>query len=145
MVPGGAKAASDRPGEICIRCNTCETRCPTGAISHNQANYVVDAERCKFCMACVFPCPTGAIDNWVIVERPYSLAEQFAWRELPIQELAEAAPPADALDEEASAILKNGTSRNARDRPPSPIGLQTEGQRLHQIEGPVDRQSDRQS
>ena len=115
---GGQKQHLIDP-EICIRCNTCETRCPTGAISHNQANYVVNAERCKFCMACVFPCPTGAIDNWVIVERPYSLAEQFAWRELPIQELAEAAPPADALDEEASAILKTAhRGMHATARPP---------------------------
>ena len=28
--------------ETCIRCNTCQSRCPTGAISHNADNYVVD-------------------------------------------------------------------------------------------------------
>ena len=30
--------------EICIRCNTCESTCPVGAISHDARNYVVDAE-----------------------------------------------------------------------------------------------------
>ena len=96
--------------EICIRCNTCESRCPTGAISHNEANYVVDFDICKFCMACVRPCPTGAIDNWLIVTRPYSVAEQFAWTELPSQTAASeqlaTITPADALDAEASAILE---------------------------------------
>ena len=28
--------------EICIRCNTCEATCPVGAVTHNDANYVVD-------------------------------------------------------------------------------------------------------
>jgi len=36
--------------EICIRCNTCETTCPSGAISHDD-NYVVDATKCKLCKA----------------------------------------------------------------------------------------------
>ena len=31
--------------EICIRCNTCETMCPEGAITHDSNNYVVDAQR----------------------------------------------------------------------------------------------------
>ena len=56
--------------ETCIRCNTCESRCPTGAISHNADNYVVDPALCRFCMACVRPCPTGAIDNCFAVTRP---------------------------------------------------------------------------
>ena len=46
--------------ETCIRCNTCQSRCPTGAISHNADNYVVDPALCTFCMACNRPCPTGA-------------------------------------------------------------------------------------
>ena len=29
--------------EICIRCNTCESTCPVGAITHDARNYVVDA------------------------------------------------------------------------------------------------------
>ena len=58
--------------ETCIRCNTCESRCPTKAISHER-NYVVDPERCNYCMRCVRPCPTGAVDHWFVVERPYSV------------------------------------------------------------------------
>jgi benzoyl-CoA 2,3-dioxygenase component A len=50
--------------EICIRCNTCESVCPVGAITHDSRNYVVDADKCNLCMACVPPCPTGSIDNW---------------------------------------------------------------------------------
>ena len=30
--------------EICIRCNTCKSTCPVGAITHDARNYVVDVE-----------------------------------------------------------------------------------------------------
>ncbi|NML87049.1 benzoyl-CoA 2,3-epoxidase subunit BoxA [Polaromonas sp.] len=71
--------------EICIRCNTCESVCPTGAISHDSLNYVVNVETCNFCMACISPCPTGSIDNWRTLPsaRVYGLTEQFGWDELP--------------------------------------------------------------
>jgi benzoyl-CoA 2,3-epoxidase subunit A len=39
--------------EICIRCNTCEATCPVGAITHDDRNYVVDADKCNLCMACI--------------------------------------------------------------------------------------------
>ncbi|HUP06323.1 MAG TPA: 4Fe-4S binding protein, partial [Caldimonas sp.] len=73
--------------EICIRCNTCEATCPVGAITHDDRNYVVRAETCNHCMACISPCPTGSIDNWRTVprHRTYSVAEQFAWDELPAE------------------------------------------------------------
>jgi benzoyl-CoA 2,3-epoxidase subunit A len=45
--------------EICIRCNTCESTCPSGAITHDANNYVVDPVKCKLCSACIEPCPTG--------------------------------------------------------------------------------------
>ncbi|MCS6809970.1 MAG: benzoyl-CoA 2,3-epoxidase subunit BoxA [Tepidimonas sp.] len=85
--------------EICIRCNTCEATCPVGAITHDSRNYVVDADKCNACMACVPPCPTGAIDHWRWVPRtrPYTLAEQLEWDELP--------PP---LSDEALATLGAG-------------------------------------
>jgi benzoyl-CoA 2,3-dioxygenase component A len=71
--------------EICIRCNTCESTCPVGAITHDARNYVVDADQCNLCMACVPPCPTGSIDNWRVVPKAkaYSLAEQLGWDVLP--------------------------------------------------------------
>lgn len=97
--------------EICIRCNTCEATCPIGAITHDSRNYVVDADKCNACMACVPPCPTGAIDNWRVVPRshPYSLAEQFAWDELPAplsEEALAAEAGAAAAAEEAQAVLE---------------------------------------
>ena len=77
--------------EICIRCNTCETTCPVGAITHDARNYVVDAEKCNLCMACIPPCPTGSIDNWRVVPRAdaYSVEAQFDWDALPAELSAE--------------------------------------------------------
>ncbi len=92
--------------EICIRCNTCEATCPVGAITHDERNYVVMADKCNFCMACIAPCPTGSIDNWrtVVQVRAYSIEEQLGWDELPAeldadalnQQLAEAGVVTDA-------------------------------------------------
>jgi benzoyl-CoA 2,3-epoxidase subunit A len=71
--------------EICIRCNTCESICPVGAITHDSRNYVVDAEKCNWCNDCISPCPTGSIDNYRTMPRlkAYTLAEQLTWDELP--------------------------------------------------------------
>ena len=73
--------------EICIRCNTCETMCPVGAITHDSRNYVVDADKCNWCNACISPCPTGSIDNYrqVLRAKAYSLDEQMAWDTLPAE------------------------------------------------------------
>jgi benzoyl-CoA 2,3-dioxygenase component A len=73
--------------EICIRCNTCETMCPVGAITHDSKNYVVDATKCNWCNACISPCPTGSIDNYrsMPLGRAYSLEEQFGWESLPAE------------------------------------------------------------
>jgi benzoyl-CoA 2,3-dioxygenase component A len=72
--------------EICIRCNTCESVCPVGAITHDSRNYVVDADICNLCMACVPPCPTGSIDNWRSMPKvkAYSIEEQLTWDDLPV-------------------------------------------------------------
>jgi len=73
--------------EICIRCNTCEATCPSGAITHDDRNYVVDASKCGQCMACVPPCPTGAIDNWRSMPSSlaYPVGEQLKWDALPAE------------------------------------------------------------
>jgi benzoyl-CoA 2,3-dioxygenase component A len=76
---------------VCIRCNTCQEACPIDAITHNADNYVVDFNICTGCRTCVSPCPTGAIDNWLLVEAPWSLDEQFGWDELPPSASAEGA------------------------------------------------------
>ena len=68
--------------EICIRCNTCETTCPVGAVTHDANNYVVDASICNFCFECITPCPTGSIDNWRVVQTAYSIEDQFGWKEI---------------------------------------------------------------
>ncbi len=85
--------------EICIRCYTCETMCPSGAIEHDGVNVVVDAAKCNFCMDCIAPCPTGSIDHWRVVREPYSLSDQYGWRELPNQEAF-----ADAASAEETSI-----------------------------------------
>jgi benzoyl-CoA 2,3-dioxygenase component A len=71
--------------EICIRCNTCEDTCPSGAITHGANNYVVDIAKCNHRMACIQSCPTGAIDNWRTMPRAkaYSVETQMGWDSLP--------------------------------------------------------------
>jgi len=95
--------------EICIRCNTCETMCPVGAITHDSRNYVVDANLCNWCNDCISPCPTGSIDNYRTMPkvRAYTLDEQLSWDELPPElppdQLAQAgATEADVAPVEAS-------------------------------------------
>lgn len=95
--------------DICIRCNTCEETCPVSAITHDDNNYVVKAEICESCMKCITPCPTGAIDHWRVVARPFTIEEQFAWKELPPKQ-TEPAPGVsgvhvEALEDDVSAIL----------------------------------------
>ena len=98
--------------EICIRCNTCESRCPTGAISHER-NYVVDFNTCNNCMKCVRPCPTGAIDNWLTLEQPFSVEEQHTWELLPaVVDPAALTVQPDALDWEATEILQVARAAN---------------------------------
>lgn len=96
--------------EICIRCHTCEMTCPIEAITHNDDNVVVDAEKCNFCMECIPVCPTGSIDEWRVVTTPYSLEEQFEWMELPEQEelpeASEAEGSIEALDDEIARLLE---------------------------------------
>jgi len=73
--------------EICIRCNTCESICPVGAITHDSRNYVVDVSKCNWCNDCISPCPTGSIDNYRRVPRmrAYSVEEQLGWDVLPAE------------------------------------------------------------
>lgn len=93
--------------EICIRCNTCESICPVGAITHDSRNYVVDVSKCNWCNDCISPCPTGSIDNYrrVVRAKAYSIEEQLGWDVLPAElstaDLAAAA--SDAGEPEAIA------------------------------------------
>ena len=89
--------------EVCIRCNTCESTCPIGAITHDDRNYVVDFNICNGCNACVPPCPTGSIDHWhqVAKSKPYSTGDQLRWDSLPEKiALDTSAAPNDELPPE---------------------------------------------
>ena len=98
--------------EICIRCNTCESICPVGAITHDSRNYVVDVAKCNWCNDCISPCPTGSIDNYrsVLRAKAYSLDEQLGWDDLPSElsreQLAEAG--AAAVEDADVAVLASG-------------------------------------
>ena len=102
--------------EICIRCNTCESICPVGAITHDSRNYVVDVAKCNWCNDCISPCPTGSIDNYrsVLRAKAYSLDEQLGWDDLPSElsreQLAEAGAAAveDAGETADVAVLASG-------------------------------------
>ena len=105
--------------EICIRCNTCESTCPVGAITHDARNYVVDANICNLCMACVPPCPTGSIDNWRAMprSRAYSIEAQFGWDVLPAElsadELGAAGASQEALAATPPQAALSGASEEA--------------------------------
>jgi benzoyl-CoA 2,3-dioxygenase component A len=102
--------------EVCIRCNTCESTCPVGAITHDARNYVVDFGKCGACNACVPPCPTGAIDHWLKVRKaaPYSVDAQFGWDALPepveLEMPAPAELPAEVREQTEIAHAGQGTS-----------------------------------
>ncbi len=96
--------------EICIRCNTCESVCPVGAITHDERNYVVRADVCNQCMACISPCPTGSIDNWRTMPkvRAYSIDEQLTWDVLPAELTAD-------------QLAAEGVSADTPVPPPAPV------------------------
>src|SRR6478672_11719026 len=104
--------------ETCIRCNTCETRCPTKAISHAR-NYVVDSAKCNFCMKCVRPCPTGAVDNFFDLASLYSTSQQLGWLELPpdAQRASTASARLNRVTNEARPILSLAEQNRAYERP----------------------------
>ena len=103
--------------EICIRCNTCESTCPVGAITHDARNYVVDASICNLCMACVPPCPTGSIDNWRQMPRAkaYTTEAQFGWDILPAELSAEQLDAVGASGEAALAASPPEAASGAGD------------------------------
>ncbi len=104
--------------EICIRCNTCESTCPVGAITHDARNYVVDASICNLCMACVPPCPTGSIDNWRAMPRAraYSTEAQLGWDALPEELTAEDLGGEDASGDALAVASPLHPSRTERAR-----------------------------
>jgi len=47
--------------DACISCGTCESTCPTGAISEGSDIFVINPDECIDCGACADACPTEAI------------------------------------------------------------------------------------
>lgn len=45
----------------CTNCGACLNRCPTGSISMNPLQHVIDADTCDDHAACVSVCPVDAI------------------------------------------------------------------------------------
>lgn len=45
--------------KTCIRCRTCERKCPVGAIKPLQQ--IVDKDKCVACFGCLNNCPVGAV------------------------------------------------------------------------------------
>ena len=127
--------------EICIRCYTCEMTCPIEAIEHDDNNVVVDAAKCNYCMACIPVCPTGSIDNWRVVEKPYSLQDQYSWEELPEQ--ADSGDPEngsadmEALDEEMAALLAEA-HKGAGGRMKAPASAAQPTVNLYNLANPVE-------
>ena len=101
--------------EVCIRCNTCEEKCPVKAISHDRRNYVVNFDVCDGCGDCLPPCPTGAIDSWRQVRQPYTVDEQLKWDELP----ADQKPNDDGVvPVDVAALTERAGQASAQARPP---------------------------
>jgi len=113
--------------EICIRCNTCESICPVGAITHDSRNYVVDATKCNWCNDCISPCPTGSIDNYrkVLRVKAYSLEEQLGWDELP-PEIPAAELQAQAADlGDSAAVAETAVATASEESKPDTTGQTT--------------------
>jgi benzoyl-CoA 2,3-epoxidase subunit A len=123
--------------EICIRCYTCEMTCPLGAIEHDDQNVVVDVTKCNFCMDCIPVCPTGSIDEWRVVDRPYSLQDQYSWSELPPQaDLAGAETGLEALDDAMAALLAEA-HKGAGGKPRAPASAAKPSVNLYTLGKPA--------
>ena len=125
--------------EICIRCYTCEMTCPLEAIEHDDNNVVVDASKCDSCMACIPVCPTGSIDEWRVVQKPYSLEEQYAWEDLPEQEDLDTAPATDgeAMDDAVAALLAEA-HKGTGGKPRAPTSAAKPTVNLYNLGNPVE-------
>ncbi|NCA91967.1 4Fe-4S dicluster domain-containing protein [bacterium] len=49
--------------DACISCGSCESVCPSEAISEGNNQYVIDPDKCLDCGACADVCPQEAISQ----------------------------------------------------------------------------------
>ncbi|NTU90224.1 MAG: 4Fe-4S binding protein [Actinobacteria bacterium] len=66
--------------EACIKCGTCQPRCPLFAISMGEEGYPVVASQCLRCGQCATVCPVGARKLVVkedIYELPQTLLDDY--------------------------------------------------------------------
>ena len=49
--------------DACTKCGSCESVCPSEAISEGETKYVVDADTCVDCALCADECPVEAITS----------------------------------------------------------------------------------
>lgn len=49
--------------DACINCGSCESECPSGAISEADDKRKIDADACISCGSCSSVCPVGAISE----------------------------------------------------------------------------------
>ena len=125
--------------EICIRCYTCEMTCPLEAIEHNDDNVVVNADICNHCMDCIPVCPTGSIDEWRIVNKPYSLEEQYEWQELPPQaEISANDAPGGGAAEDPIAALLAEAHKGAGGKARAPASASKPTVNLHNLGAPIE-------
>jgi ferredoxin len=47
----------------CIKCGSCQSVCPVGAISEGDDQYQIDPNVCIDCGACAAQCPVSAISQ----------------------------------------------------------------------------------
>lgn len=45
----------------CVKCGTCASNCPVGAISEGDSKFNIDKDTCIDCGACEADCPSSAI------------------------------------------------------------------------------------
>jgi ferredoxin len=48
--------------DTCVACGTCQSECPSGAISEGDI-YKIDPNVCVDCGTCADVCPTGSIEH----------------------------------------------------------------------------------
>lgn len=90
--------------ELCLACGSCQSVCKNGAIDVDSSGYcyVIDPDKCDNGHECLSVCSSDAIRSWRMVpaDKPYSLAEQETWDELPAELEVHGEPVPLVLDED---------------------------------------------